>query len=190
MNHARPATFLAGCISMLATMSASAEPLSSVLMPTSVFGQIGLGDQRTQSYMLGATKDWHRIYRFGAGAISGYFEGAFGRWTTGDDAVRSAAWSTQFSVTPVLRFRPVGPACPWFVELGVGANYIAPLFRSGRKRFSTEFNFGDHMAIGADFGPHRRQELVLRVEHFSNAGLAHPNPGENFLHLRYAYRLQ
>jgi hypothetical protein len=29
-----------------------------------------------------------------------------------------------------------------------------------------------------------RLEVALRVEHFSNAGISHPNPGENFLQLR------
>ena len=70
--------------------------------------------------------------------------------------------------------------------MGVGANYIVPIFDSGEKRFSTKFNFGDHVAIGRSFGQH--SEVSLRVEHFSNAGIEHPNPGENFGQLRYAHR--
>ena len=31
-----------------------------------------------------------------------------------------------------------------------------------------------------------RHELALRLQHFSNAGIKHPNPGENFVQLRYA----
>jgi lipid A 3-O-deacylase len=184
-----PGALLLAWTSILPTASANAEPLSSVLSPASVFGQVGLGDQQTQAYLVGATWDWNRSYRFGPGAVSAYFEGAFGRWTTRDDGVRSTAWPTQISVTPVLRFRPSGSLSPWFAELGVGANYIVPVFDSGRKRFSTEFNFGDHVAIGRDFGPHQREELAVRVEHFSNAGIEHPNPGENFVQVRYAYRL-
>jgi lipid A 3-O-deacylase len=180
---------LIGWTSILATTSVNSQELLRVLAPASVFGQVGLGDQQTQAYLVGATWDWNRSYRFGPGTVSGYFEGAFGRWTTHDDGVRSTAWPTQISVTPVVRFRPTGSLRPWFAELGVGANYIVPVFESGRKRFGTEFNFGDHLAIGRDFGPHQRQELALRVEHFSNAGLAHPNPGENFVQIRYTYRL-
>ena len=182
------AALLLLCTLIFVTTPANAQGLSSALRPASVFGQVGLGDQQTQAYLVGATWDWNRSYRFGPGTISGYFEGAFGRWTTRDNGIRSTAWPTQISVTPVLRLRPTGSLSPWFAELGVGANYIVPVFDSGRKRFSTEFNFGDHLAIGRDFGPHQRQELALRVEHFSNAGLAHPNPGENFVQVRYAYR--
>ena len=30
-------------------------------------------------------------------------------------------------------------------------------------------------------------EIVLRAEHFSNAGIKPPNPGQNFLELRYVH---
>jgi hypothetical protein len=108
---------------------------------------------------------------------------AVGRWRTSGRAI-STAWPTQISATPTMRLHPSsGWQC--FVEVGVGANYIVPLFRSGHKRFSTEFNFGDHVALGRTFG---KSEVSLRLEHFSNAGIAHPNPGENFLQVRYAWR--
>jgi len=29
--------------------------------------------------------------------------------------------------------------------------------------------------------------VALRIQHFSNAGLSEPNPGANFVQLRYAY---
>jgi lipid A 3-O-deacylase len=80
----------------------------------------------------------------------------------------------------------------WGAPLGTGtgaANYIVPLFQTNHKRFSTEFNFGNHFAIGRQFGERSQHELALRVEHFSNAAIEHPNPGENFVQLRYAYRL-
>lgn len=157
-------------------------------MPSTVFGQAGVGNQNTQAYALGATWDWawRRQYRFAS--IGGYFEATFGRWVTDRYGDNGAAWMTQVGVTPVLRLRPSGPAADWFAEIGVGANFILPLFRSGDRRFSTEFNFGDHFALGRDFGKRDRHELALRVEHFSNAGINHPNPGENFTQLRYSYR--
>lgn len=60
-----------------------------------------------------------------------------------------------------------------------------PLFSTGQKRFSSKFNFDDHVAIGRDFG---HVEVSLRGEHFSNAGISRPNPGEDFGQLRIAYR--
>jgi lipid A 3-O-deacylase len=159
------------------------------LKPSTLFIQAGVGDQRTEAYMGGVTWDgnWHKQYSFVD--VSGYFEAALGRWTTREGGISSSAWATQIGLTPVIRLRPSGNAHDWFAELGVGANYIVPLYRTDHKRFSTEFNFGDHLSIGRQFGGHRQHELALRVEHFSNAGIAHPNPGENFLQLRYAHWL-
>jgi lipid A 3-O-deacylase len=153
------------------------------LAPSSVFVQAGIGDQRTTAYTAGLTWDlpWH--YDFKYGRLGVYAEAALGRWRT-NDSTQATAWPTQISATPTLRFYPAH-ASLWFAEVGVGANYIVPIFNSGEKHFSTEFNFGDHVAIGRDFG---RSEVSIRMEHFSNAGIEHPNPGENFGQLRYAYR--
>jgi lipid A 3-O-deacylase len=155
------------------------------LIPSSAFVQAGLGDQNTQSYIGGLTWAPPWQYKLGPTTISGYFEAAFGKWTTKQGGRHSSTWLSQISVTPVLRLHPNGSLHPWFAEIGVGANYIIPIFDTGRKRFSTKFNFGDHIALGRDFGPH---ELAVRVQHFSNAGIGHPNPGENFVQIRYAYR--
>jgi hypothetical protein len=78
----------------------------------------------------------------------------------------------------------------WFAEIGIGANVILPVYRSKEKRFSTTFNFGDHFAIGRQFGAQHQHELALRIQHFSNGGIDEPNPGENFLQLRYSHRWQ
>jgi len=153
------------------------------LAPTSAFVQAGIGDQRTTAYTAGLTWNmpWH--YDFTFGRLSAYAEAAIGRWHT-DGRNEATAWPTQISATPTLRLYPER-ASRWFAEAGVGANYIVPIFNSGEKRFSTEFNFGDHVAIGRDFG---HSEISIRMEHFSNAGIEHPNPGENFGQVRYAYR--
>jgi len=44
------------------------------------------------------------------------------------------------------------------------------------------------VGVGFNFGEQRQQEVALRLQHFSNAGLHNPNPGENFLEVRYAWR--
>jgi lipid A 3-O-deacylase len=152
------------------------------LAPTGVFVQAGVGDQSTDAYLAGLTWTLPWRYNFGFGSFGAYFGAAIGRWHT-NGPKESTAWPTQISATPTLRFSP-RVASNWFAEIGVGANDIVPLFKSGHKRFSTEFNFGDHVGIGREFGP---MEVSLRVEHFSNAGISHPNPGENFVQLRYAY---
>jgi hypothetical protein len=60
------------------------------------------------------------------------------------------------------------------------------LARTREKRFSTAFNFGDHIGIGYRTG---RGEWSLRLQHFSNAGIDTPNPGEDFVQLRWSMPL-
>ena len=91
-------------------------------------------------------------------------------------------------VTPVLRLYPRGLAAGWFAEGGIGVNSISPRYQNGTRKFSTEFNFGDHIAVGWRFGERGEHEIALRVQHFSNCGTREPNPGENFVQLRYVQR--
>ena len=70
------------------------------------------------------------------------------------------------------------------MEVGIGANLLFPIYQTHDKRFSTAFNFGDHLAIGYRHG---NREFALRLQHFSNAGIKYPNPGEDFIQLRYAF---
>ena len=55
--------------------------------------------------------------------------------------------------------------------------------------FSTKFQFGDHIGVGARFGAANRHDLGLRLQHVSNGGIKNPNPGINLLLLRYQYSL-
>ena len=87
----------------------------------------------------------------------------------------------------MLRLRPAGGSSPWFIEAGIGITVMDRLYRSQTKKFSTTFNFVDVAGIGRSFGADRRQELSLRLVHISNADIKSPNPGENFVQLRYAW---
>jgi len=65
---------------------------------------------------------------------------------------------------------------------------LVPVYRTEKKHFSTSLNFGDHLAVGRTFGGRAEHDLAARFQHFSNAGIRQPNPGENFLQLRYSRR--
>ena len=88
-----------------------------------------------------------------------------------------------------LRWRPNERNGGWFIEGGIGLNIISPKYNTRTKEFSTTFNFGDHLALGKRFGHQGQHELSLRIQHFSNARIERPNPGENFLLFRYTHRL-
>lgn len=155
--------------------------------PDKVFAQIGAAEEAHMA-VVGAIWDWPWLRGYAWGNASGYFEASFGRWVSQvDDGARASAWVTQVGLTPVLRWRPFANS-KWFTEAGIGVNVLAPIYRSSDKRFSTAFNFGDHVAIGVQFGDEFNHEVSLRLQHFSNAGIKEPNPGENFVQLRYAAR--
>ena len=153
--------------------------------PSALFVQVGIADGDASSAIAGALWNWTWRRDCALGSVTGYWELSLGRWQTrsGDDA---HAWVAQLGLTPVFRLHPTAWGEGWFVEGGVGANVLAPIYRTEDKRFSTVFNFGSHLGLGRRFGEARDRELALRVQHFSNAGIRHPNPGEDFVQLRYA----
>ena len=176
-------------MSVLADNRASASShLVEFFKPTGLFLQAGTGDSDTQSYTLGALWDWHWQAQTSLGKVTGYSEASFGRWTSTAPQSSGGTWATQAGITPVLRQFLDTAHGTYFAEIGIGANVILPLYHSGRKQFSTQFNFGDHLAIGRQFGELHKEEISLRFQHYSNAGIDHPNPGENFFQLRYARR--
>lgn len=158
------------------------------LAPSKLFVQAGAAED-AQMLVFGAAWDWQwQKPQFG-GVLTGYWEVSFGRWSSqGGPKGGSSAWVTQFGVTPVLRWQPGDAASSWFIEAGIGANLLAPIYRNRDKQFSTTFNFGDHVAVGWRWGTQQRHEASLRLQHFSNASIKRPNPGEDFLQLRYAAR--
>ncbi len=174
---------------LLATLAgpcAGADP--GLVAPSSVFAQLG-GNGHAAAATGGLTWDWALSQETRWGRLAGYWEAAFGRWHAERANGADAAWVLQLGVTPVLRLEPQSGEGRWFVEGGIGLNYLTPLYQEGDKRFTTRLNFGSHLAVGRRFGEvPEHHEVALRVQHFSNAGIRHPNPGSNFLQLRYSRR--
>jgi hypothetical protein len=163
----------------------SADDARPRYLPSAMHVQAGVSEN-SYSAALGARWEWGWRHATRMGTLTGYWEGTAGAWSS-KHSEDGQDWSFHLGITPVLRLYPVNMAPGWFVEGGIGANVIAPTYQAGGKRFSTAFNFGTHLGVGKRFGESRRSELTLRVQHFSNAGIKHPNPGENFVQLRYAY---
>ncbi len=158
-------------------------------MPDQLFVRHGVA-RDARATVLGAKWDlpW-RLHWGERGVLSAYVEAAAGHWTSDTAGVRASAVSTQAGLTPVFRYSFSGDH-GWYVEGGVGVNVITPVYRSREKQFSTAFNFGDHAALGWRSAGARAWDWSLRVQHFSNAGIARPNPGEDFLQLQVARALR
>lgn len=95
--------------------------------------------------------------------------------------------TTLFGITPEFRFRFDNGLSPWFADAGLGLSYTNKPYRTDVKQFSTKFNFGTNFGVGYTFGAMGKQEVSLRFEHYSNGGYKEPNPGENYVEVRYAH---
>jgi len=168
---------------------ASAADERSAWAPGKVFVQAGMAEAARSTVVgLGWTPFWDHAFAGGRAQVS--LEASFGRWVGERDASHPRTqWIGQAGITPVLRWQPADPDHRWFLEAGIGANVVSPSYRRHSKRFSTAFNFGDHIGAGWRFGDHGEHELAFRLQHFSNAGIKLPNPGENFRQVRYTYAL-
>lgn len=162
-------------LAAVATQAFAAEPRSAW------FVQGGVAED-AESLTVGMSRDWRWEKQYRYGHISGQWQGEVARWHSDSQN------STQVGVTPAVRWRPNGWDNGWFVEGGIGLNVIFPKYDTRKKAFSTTFNFGDHIAIGKRFGADQQHEWSLRFQHFSNARIKKPNPGENFLQFRYTQR--
>jgi hypothetical protein len=168
---------------LLAAAAAHAEAFA--WSPSQMFVQAGAADG-TGSVTLGLRWPWSWRSDFGGGALTASTEFSLSQWRY-DNAAGRRTSLVQLAVSPVLRWRPDAGAARWFLEGGLGLTQTSRRYETERKTFSTRFNFGTQLAVGFDFGERREHEISLRVAHFSNGGIRKPNPGENFLQLRYAF---
>jgi hypothetical protein len=154
----------------------------TTLSPSAAFAQFGVA---------------HEVSALSGGAIwaipwdalgprwSAYVEASVSRWQSHGGRPSETAALTQVALVPVLRYRFDAGRSPWFAEGGIGATFTSSIYREGDVQFSTSFNFGDHVGVGYSFGAGWKNEVALRAEHFSNAGIKRPNPGKSFIELRF-----
>ncbi|MBI5721003.1 MAG: acyloxyacyl hydrolase [Rubrivivax sp.] len=153
--------------------------------PAYGFGQWSRSN-RSEAFAAGVLWPWIDAPPLWPGRLTWQIEATVGAWRSLASAQAGEPhFSLQLGLKPSARWA-FGPG--WFLEAGIGLNVVTPRYRGGDRRFSTRLNFGDHIALGVRFGERGRHELQVRVEHFSNAGLRRPNPGEDFGQVRYAWR--
>ena len=146
-------------------------------------GEVGSTNTSTIGMML----PWTPFPAMQSGAVSSYVDLFASQWRAPpvDQGHRSYA---QLGAIAVLRYRFDQGASPWFVEGGLGVSVLDHLYRTPEREFSTAFQFTEVLAVGRSFGRSGNHELSLRAQHFSNGSIKKPNPGENFVRVRYAYR--
>ena len=151
----------------------------------SLYLQAGTDQQSTRAWTLGLTLPWVGWQRSWLGCVwQGLWDLYDSEWTS--DGYTGRVHSTVLGIGPALRLRPDGGHGPWFVEGGMGASYASPRFVTRYKEMSTRLNFVSHLAVGFNHGEEHQHEWQLRLQHSSNGGIKKPNPGQNYLQLRYA----
>lgn len=171
---------------LLVLASAALLPLGAQaidLVPGGAFAEAGIADHSSYSATFGVVWPWAWRSEIGGGELTGMTEAYMSHWN-GRGMTQRVSF-TQLSLVPTLRYRFSRGRSDWFLEAGIGLSVMDGMYRTTDKDFSTHFNFVDVLGVGRSFGPQRRRELSLRVSHISNGNIRKPNPGENFLQLRY-----
>ena len=175
---------LATAVFALALVAAGAR--ADWKAPSSVFVEGGVTAHN--AYNVAAGVAWPSAWRHTSrsGEWTAFTELFVSEWSTKLEDHRRQL--TQLGVMPVVRYRFDQGRSPWFAEGGIGLSYFNGLYQRGDRRFSTRLNFQDSIGVGRSFGADREHEVSLRFSHVSNAGIKEPNPGENFVQLRYAHK--
>ncbi len=175
-------------LALLASQPALAQPAPQAGQADgpALYLQAGRARGDTDALTLGATLPWKSFrHELWGSELSGHWDLYVSRWSF-DALPGGSGHSTLLGVTPVLRLTPEQGRSAFFVEAGIGATIADKRYRTPEREFSTRFNFASHLGAGLRLGARRQHEVMLRVQHVSNAGIKHPNPGNNFVQLRYA----
>jgi lipid A 3-O-deacylase len=174
----------------IAGLLAAGVPLAHALdfKPDGVSLQAASGAHGTAMAGVGLIWDWDFERMRRKAELTAHTEVMLNQWRA--DAVGGGNQHlTQVVVLPSLRMRLARGTSPWFLEIGVGASWMDRRFITPDKEFSTQWNFYDVLGVGHTFGGvDGKHELGARWVHVSNAGIKKPNPGQDFLQLRYVAR--
>lgn len=142
----------------------------------------------TNSATVGVMIPWTPFESLRTPSMSTYLDVFVSNWHVTPAVQDGHSNYLQVGVIPILRYRFSEGMSPWFIEGGIGATVMNHLYRTPEHQFSTAFQFTEALGVGRSFGERGQHEVSFRIQHFSNAGIKEPNPGENFYKLRYAYR--
>ncbi|MGE4240095.1 acyloxyacyl hydrolase [Ramlibacter sp.] len=164
----------------------AALPASSLAAPDAWFVEGAVAERGTSALTAGLKWQWDFRRNWGPVAASASGEAFVSHWFH-RDVPSGRTGTTSVGVVPLLRLTFDEGRSPWFFEGGIGFVVADKRYTTPDKQFSTRWNFYDVVALGHTFAGGAR-ELSLRVTHTSNASIKRPNPGENFLQLRYAMK--
>jgi lipid A 3-O-deacylase len=177
---------IAGCLSLSLGAAAASEDSG-----VGIYLDGGRGihsNDSTDSLTVGVVMPWAPPQSFHGGALSFYWDFFLSQWRAPGPNGHDRHSYNQGGAIANWRYRFAEGDSPWFAEVGLGGSVMDELYRTQDRAFSTAFQFTEQLGFGRSFGAQGEHELSVRVQHFSNAGIKEPNPGETFVRLRYLYR--
>ena len=129
--------------------------------------------------------DWNK--RWAAGQewhIGGYWDLGLGYWKR-DARPGQNSNLTEIGFTPVFRLQR-NDLKGFYGEGAIGIHFLSDT-HLGDKRFSTSFQFGDHLGVGYRFGAKSAWDIAYHYQHLSNGSIKKPNDGINFHQIRAQY---
>lgn len=170
----------AGAI-LASVLAAASVP---VLAVNGIAVEAGQGDGADMG-RLAVQWDWKRRWLEGQSwHVGGYWDLGVGYWRR-DVRPGQNDEIAEIGLTPVFRFQQNDLKGVYF-EAGIGFHLLSKT-SLGDKRFSTLFQFGDHLGVGYRFGDKGAFDLGYRYQHLSNASIKRPNNGINFHQIRLQY---
>ena len=168
---------------LLAVLALPAAAQEAGAAPRLFYGQIGVAEHRVHTETVGVRLPWRT---FGDGRWQLDADLSLSNWSAYPDATSGSRRNTLvLEATPAFRWQ-AGER--WYVSAGIGATLSNRTFRNRERRFSTLFNFATHLGTGVWLDAARTHALELRIQHVSNGSIKRPNPGEDFVQLRYLHR--
>lgn len=173
---------IAACLALLLSPAEAAD-----WTPDAVTVKAGAGDSHAEMVGAGLRWDWDFWRMRRKSELTAHTELMLNEWRAERPDRSGDQRYTQVVVLPSLRMRLDRGASPFFLEFGIGLSWMDKKFATPDREFSTQWNFYDVLGAGYTIGgPSGKHEIDLRLVHFSNAGIRSPNPGLNFLQLRYS----
>jgi lipid A 3-O-deacylase len=178
----RSRNFLLGLAT--AALAAAIPAAAADLRPGQFFVQAGVGDKHTDSLTVGVRWPWAWRTQFIGTEVSAATEAFLSAWRAPDFGGGHQTYA-QLGLVPMFRLRFDQGRSPWFVEGGIGITVTNHVYRTPERQFGSAGNFINTLSVGRNFGANNAHELSLRLAHVSNAGIKKPNPGLDFVQLRY-----
>jgi len=166
-------------------LAASLVPAHAVdLRPDGASVTFGYGEG-THLAGVGLIWDWNFMRLRPDTQVTAHGEVILNRWTAVAVGDGHSSYG-QIVLLPTIRMRMDQGGSPWFLEAGIGASWLDRTFRTPEREFGSQWNFYDVLGLGYTFGGvGGHHEVGMRLVHVSNGGFSTPNPGQDFVQLRY-----